>query len=57
MANAESLFKRHMKQFEDLQGFSPQASNIVALIYSACVVVEAISNAKDEILQGLKNIE
>lgn len=57
MANAENLFNRHMKQFEQIQGMNSQSVNIVALIYSACIVVEAISNAKDEILQGLKNIE
>lgn len=50
MADAKNLFARHWKQFVAIStGLDVSMFNTQALIYSACILAEAIRNEQDSV--------
>lgn len=49
MVQAKSLFARHIEDFAAAVGKSGLPGEQVAIIYAACIIVEAIRNEQDDL--------
>lgn len=48
MATAEALFKRHISEYVKVCKNNAPSETVVATIYAACIVAEAIRHGLDE---------